>query len=112
MELLTVSSTERDGWTILALVGQLDVATAPDFRQALQEAQYTGANRIVLDLASLEFLDSFGLGVILGGVKRATSHDGRLVIAGAPPRVHQVFELAGIEAALPLADDVDQAIAS
>ncbi len=112
MELLTVSSSERDGWTVLALVGQLDVATAPNFREILQETQYSGEGRVVLDLSGLQFLDSFGLGVLVGGVKRARSHGGRLVLAGVNDRVAQVFELTGLDRALPFAPDVDGAIGS
>lgn len=110
MDLLTVSTSERDGWTVLTLTGQLDVATAPDLRQTLQQVQYAGDGRVVVDLAGVEFLDSFGLGVLIGGVKRARSHGGRLVLAAASRRVMQIFELAGLEAALPLAPDVEAAI--
>lgn len=110
MELLTVSTSERDGWIVLALVGQLDVATAPNFRETLQETQYRGDGRVVLDLSGLEFLDSFGLGVLVGGVKRARSHGGRLILAGVSDHVAQVFELTGLDRALPFAPDVDAAI--
>lgn len=110
MDLLTVSTSQRDGWTVLALTGQLDVATAPDLRQTLQEVQYAGDGRVVVDLAGVEFLDSFGLGVLIGGVKRARSHGGRLVLAAASQRVMQILELAGLATALPLAPDVETAI--
>lgn len=110
MELLTVTPSQRDGWTVLTLAGQLDVATAPDFRETLQEVQYGGEGRVVLELSGLEFLDSFGLGVIVGGVKRARTHGGVLVLAGVSERVAQVLELTGLDRALPIATDVEAAI--
>lgn len=111
MELLNVTSREVGGFRVLRLTGQLDVATAPQFRQELQEAQYGGATHVVLDLQGLEFLDSFGLGVIIGGVKRARLHGVRFAVAGASGRIRRIFEVTGIEDALHLTATVDEAVA-
>ncbi len=97
MELLDIVVDERAGWSVLELVGQLDVATAPELRQALQEAQYGGGARVVVDLTRVEFLDSFGLGVLVGGLKRARLQGGRFVLAGAGPRVQRIFEVTGLD---------------
>jgi anti-sigma B factor antagonist len=104
VELLSVSSYERSGWTVIAASGQLDVATAPGFRQTLLEAQYGGGARVALDLSELEFLDSFGLGVVVGGVKRARVHDGELAVVCPAGRIRHVFEVTGVERLLPLVD--------
>jgi len=106
VRLLDVRIDERDEWTVVTLSGQLDVATAPDLRQALQEAQYAGAHRVVLDLADLQFLDSFGLGVLVGGLRRARLHGGRLVLAAANDRIRQILEVTGLDHTFQLADDV------
>ena len=106
MRLLDVRIDERDEWTVVTLAGQLDVATAPDLRQALQEAQYAGAHRVVVDLAELQFLDSLGLGVLVGGLRRARLHGGRLVLAGANDRIRQILEVTGLDRTFQLAGDV------
>lgn len=111
MELLNVTSREVGGWRVLRLTGQLDVATAPQFRQELQEAQYGGATHVVLDLQALEFLDSFGLGVMIGGVKRARLHGVHFAVACASERIRRIFEVTGIDDALRLATTVDEAVA-
>lgn len=110
MELLSVESREDRGWTVVTARGQLDVATAPGFRQWLVEAQYTGATRVAIDLQGLEFLDSFGLGVIVGAVKRARSHDGELAVVCPPGRIRHVFELTEVDRILRLVDDLDDLI--
>jgi anti-sigma B factor antagonist len=98
MEPLQVARHDGADRIVLALVGALDVATAPGFRQTLQEAQYGGGRRVVLDLRGLEFLDSFGLGVIVGGLRRARTHGGSLTVeVPADSRVRHVFEVTGLE---------------
>lgn len=110
MELLSVEVRETLGWTVVTVDGQLDVATAPDFRQRLVEAQYTGATRVALDLRKLEFLDSFGLGVIVGAIKRARSHDGELAVVCPPGRIRHVFELTEVDRILRLVDELDHLV--
>jgi anti-sigma B factor antagonist len=111
VELLTVETSERDGWTVVTARGQLDVATAPGFRQDLVEAQYGGSTRVVVDLDGVEFLDSMGLGVLVGALKRARTHDGELVLACSRARLRNLFELTGLDRVLPLVDRVEDALA-
>ena len=112
MDLLEVDSREVAGWTVVAVRGQLDVATAPRFRQVLVEAQYGGGTDVVVDLAGVEFLDSMGLGVLVGAIKRARSHDTQLVLAAANDRVGHVLELSGLAEITRIADRVEDVIPS
>ncbi|MCC5949221.1 MAG: STAS domain-containing protein [Nitriliruptoraceae bacterium] len=106
MEDLVVDRLEAGGWQVLVVRGPLDVATAPAFRQTLQEAQYGGGHRVAVDLTTCEFLDSFGLGVLLGGSKRARTHDGGFaVIAPADGRIRHVLEVTGLDGLLTVLAD-------
>lgn len=96
VDLLHLDVVDADGWTVLCLRGQLDVATAPRFRQALVEAQYGNASHVAVDLSAVEFLDSMGLGVLVGGLKRARSHDGELVLICPHGRIRQLLDLTRI----------------
>jgi anti-sigma B factor antagonist len=107
VELLSLDSHERAGWKVITATGQLDVATAPAFRQTLLEAQYGGGTQVALDFSGLEFLDSFGLGVVVGGVKRARTHEGELAIVCPPGRIRHVFELTGVDQLVRLVDHLD-----
>jgi anti-sigma B factor antagonist len=106
MELLTVGTDERGGWTVVSARGQLDVATAPRFRQVLLEAQYGGSTRVVVDLDEVEFMDSMGLGVLVGALKRARTHDGELAIACGRERLLHLFELTGLDRVLRIVPTV------
>jgi anti-anti-sigma factor len=95
-----VSEGEADGAVILRPSGELDIATAPRLEAALADGREPG-QRVVLDLAELEFMDSTGLRVIVRAVE-AAQHDGwDLRLRPGPPAVHRVFEIAGVVEALP-----------
>jgi anti-sigma B factor antagonist len=104
--------SERKGWAVLAVTGELDVATAPRLRQEAVRLTSSGSHRLVLDLSGVGFLDSTGLGVIVGVLKRTRTHGGELVLAGAEPQVRKVFEITRMNDILPIHDSVDDAIAS
>lgn len=87
---------------MLAVSGQVDVATAPKLRQALTEAQYGGGRQVALDLDGVEFLDSFGLGVIVGGLKRAGSHGGHLVLVCSRSRLLHLFAVTRLDEIVPV----------
>lgn len=105
MPLLRADTREEHGWTVVTVVGQLDVATAPEFRQVLVEAQFGGASQVVVDVSGIEFVDSMGLGVLVGGHKRARTHEGRFVVAGPSERLRQLLELTGLDTVLVVVAD-------
>lgn len=92
------------GARVLA-AGELDLATSPTLDRALTDA-IADSDDVVLDLANVTFIDSTGLSTILAGVSASQLSGGRLVISStlaAQPR--RLFELAGMDRTLPLADD-------
>jgi len=107
-------STAAGGVAVCSAVGELDVASAPKLRQELVRAvaEADGPPRIVVDLGGVDFLDSTGLGVLLGGLKRARAKDGVLALARAESQVRKVFEITRVIEILPIHDDLDAAIAS
>jgi anti-sigma B factor antagonist len=108
--LFDVGVSRRDGWTVLAVVGELDVASAPRLRQEVHRVAVDPEPAIVLDLSGVDFLDSTGLGVIVGILKRVRTQGGDLRLAGAPDRVRRVFEITRLDTVLPMHADVDAAI--
>ncbi len=89
--------TEDGGGTLVfRLRGSLDLATAPTVRAALTDATDKGGHHIVVDLAQLEFLDSTGLGVLIGAHRRATERGGslRLVVHGGP--ISRLLNITGL----------------
>jgi anti-sigma B factor antagonist len=91
-------ASSRDGeWMTVALRGEVDLASAPQFRRALHDLIDQGNMRVVLDLENLEFMDSTGLGVLIGCLKRLKEGEGELVLERVRPAVSRVFEVTGLD---------------
>ena len=110
---LGLDVTERDGYAILSVRGEVDVYTAPKFRERLIELVSEGKYRIVVDLEGVDFLDSTGLGVLVGGLKRLRSKEeegGDLVLVCTQTRILKVFEITGLTKVFKIYDSVDAAV--
>ncbi len=109
---LRLDASERDGWAVLAVGGEVDVATAPRLREKLIELVNSGQHRIVVDLGAVEFLDSTGLGVLVGALKRVRTHDGDLALVCTEARILKVFEITGLTKVFSICDSVDAAVSA
>ena len=110
MEMRTEVS-EIAGWTVVNVWGELDVATSPSLRETLIRLVGEGSNRLILDLDGVDFLDSTGLGVLVGALKRVRTHEGELALVCTQPRILKVFEITGLDKAVPLLPTLDAAVA-
>lgn len=82
---------------IVRVVGELDLAAADEFRQETDLAiEKQCSNNIILNLAGVSFIDSSGLGVILGRYKKIAMRGGKMAIVGAPVQVRRILELSGV----------------
>jgi len=111
MELGLVVDDSRHPFTVLAVTGEVDVYTAPRLRERLVELVSQGNHQIVVDLEGVDFLDSTGLGVLVGGLKRLRSHDGDLTLVCTHQRILKVFEITGLTKVFSIFSSVDQAVA-
>ncbi len=82
--------------------GDLDVAGAPELRQEVVAAVADGHVCLVLDLTGVDFIDSFGIGVVVGALKRVRQRDGDLALVCPERRVRRVFELCDLDRILPV----------
>lgn len=103
---------ERNGHTVLAVTGEVDVYTAPRLRERLVELVTEGKRKIVVNLEGVDFLDSTGLGVLVGGLKRLRSNDGDMSLVSTQPRILKVFEITGLTKVFAIHDSVDAATAA
>jgi len=101
----------RSPFVVVAVRGEVDIATAPKLREKLVELASQGAQQVVVDLEGVEFLDSTGLGVLIGGMKRLRGLDGDLSLVCTQPRILKVFEITGLNRAFTIHETVDAAVA-
>ncbi|HEX5224312.1 MAG TPA: STAS domain-containing protein [Solirubrobacteraceae bacterium] len=97
---LTIGRREQEGGVILTVRGEVDIASAPWLDRELRHAEESSPNRIVLDLADLDFIDSSGVCLLMDARRRADS-DGRLLaLIGVPAHARRLFQITGVETAL------------
>ncbi len=82
---------------MIDLDGEVDVYTAPQLKQQILDLLDRDANRVVVNLTSVEYLDSTALGVLIGGLKRLRERDGMLDIICPNPRIRRIFEITGLD---------------
>jgi anti-sigma B factor antagonist len=107
---LGLEVSERGGYAVLSVRGEIDTYTAPRFHEALIALVTEGRRQIVVDLDGVDLLDTTGLGVLIGGLKRVRSHDGELALVCTRPRVLRVFETTRLTKVFPIFDSLDAAV--
>lgn len=90
------TTTTQNGMVVVAVRGDLDVASADSFQAALAAALEAGDVRVVVDLAELAFIDSSGLGALIRALKRARERGGGVRVENVSPTVRRVFEITGL----------------
>ena len=109
MELGLQVDESRPPFTVLSVRGEVDVYSAPKLREKLVELVSDGHRHIVADLEGVDFLDSTGLGVLVGGLKRLRSHEGDLTLVCNQPRILKVFEITGLTTVFKISATLDEA---
>jgi anti-sigma B factor antagonist len=108
----TERSLLRDGLGLVELSGEVDLYTAPRFKEDLVGLIETGVDAIVIDLSRVTFIDSTALGVIIGGVKRLREHDGSLAIVAGSRPVVRILDITGLDKVLTVFDTRAEALAA
>ncbi|MGH3022336.1 MAG: STAS domain-containing protein [Gaiellaceae bacterium] len=97
---------------VIALTGEIDLYTAPDFKQQLLDVIGQGAKHVVVDLTDTTFIDSTTLGVLVGGVKRLRPNGGQLTIVCSDRNITKIFEITGLNRVFPIHPTRSEALAS
>lgn len=90
---------------LVVVEGELDVATSPRFRRRLDDAVDAGARDVRVDLSSVGFMDSSGLGALMAVHHRLRDCDGRITITGAAPPVRKILEITALDEVFVLAPE-------
>ena len=102
----------KDGIKVIDVQGEIDMYTAPRLRELLIDLVSKNNYHLVVNLEKVGFLDSTGLGVLVGGLKRVRAHDGSLDLVCTQQRVLKIFKITGLTQIFGIYETVDQAIAA
>lgn len=106
-----IEEVEDSKYRVIHLSGRLDGASATEFEKSilptLEDSSYP--NYVILDMEKLEYVSSAGLRVILIVGKTVRATQGKLVLVGLQPLVHDIFEVSGFLTLFPVADSVEKA---
>jgi anti-sigma B factor antagonist len=106
--------TERiaDDAYVISLAGEVDLYTAPEFKQQLLEVIGQGGKQVIVDFTNTTFIDSTTLGVLVGGVKRLRTNDGQLSLVCSDRNITKIFEITGLDRVFAIHPTREEAIAS
>ena len=99
-----------DSSYVISLAGEVDLYTAPEFKQQLLEVIGQGGKNVVVDFSDTTFIDSTTLGVLVGGVKRLRSNDGQLSLVCSDRNITKIFEITGLDRVFTIYPTRDEAV--
>jgi len=105
----TEGSTDRQDLAVLRPKGSLDAETVSRFRE--QAAAFVGLPRVVIDLSEVPFIDSTGLGGLIGAIRRVRERDGRVVVSAPGRPVARLLEVVGLDRLVRIHDALPAAVA-
>jgi anti-sigma B factor antagonist len=97
---------------VIELGGEVDLYTAPEFKERMVQVIEQGKKQVVVDLSKATFIDSTTLGVLVGGVKRLRPAGGSLAIVCADQNICKIFEITGLDRVFPIHGTRDDALAA
>jgi len=111
MNMLKVETrTPREGVAVIVLGGEVDVYTSPRLKQEMVDLLNRGQVNLIVDLNGIEYLDSTGLGVLIGGLKRAREREGDLRLICDNMRILRIFEITGLTKIFDIDRNEDDAL--
>lgn len=108
---LEIDVTAHDRFAVLSPRGDIDVATAERLKEAVTEVLLAGDLHVVVDLGRVEFIDSTGLGALIGGRRRALAMSGSFAVVCAEKHLLKVFRITGLDKVLDISGTLAEATA-
>ena len=110
MEFKLATADLGNGVSTVSVAGEVDLATAPELKEALAEVINDGARGVLVDLSNATFIDSTTLGVLMGAVKRLRPAGGELAIACHDPNIRKIFEITLLDRIFEIYPTPEEAI--
>lgn len=110
MEFSVISEAAESGTVIVKVHGEVDVYTAPKMKEEMQRSIESGLTKVVVDLSGVAYMDSSGLGVLIGALKRAREAGGDLIVAAPNARIARIMDVTGLGRIFNLQASTDDAV--
>ncbi|WCO66601.1 STAS domain-containing protein [Iamia majanohamensis] len=105
--MLEIEVTATEDYTLCRPVGELDAYTVNDFREAL--GGVAEATHLLIDLSNVPFMDSAGLGALIGGIRRTRESGGEVAVACGRPTLTRLLHTTGFDRIVPVEETVEAA---
>ena len=99
-----------EGIAVIDLKGEVDLYTAPEFKQHLLGQVENGVLKVIVDFTDTTFIDSTTLGVLVGGVKRLRPAGGSLALVCTDENITKIFEITGLDRVFPIHSSREEAL--
>jgi anti-sigma B factor antagonist len=109
-DMFSVATERAGGVGVVVLTGEVDIYTAPRFKEAMLELLDAGVGKLVVDLSAVTFIDSTALGVLIGGLRRVHDAGGVMALVVATPAVQRVLTITGLDRVFDVRDTRDAAL--
>jgi anti-sigma B factor antagonist len=104
---MEIEIDETDSYTLCRPKGELDAYTVGEFREAL--GNISGVSALLIDLSDVPFMDSAGLGALIGGIRRAREGGGEVAVACSRPSLTRLLHTTGFDRIVPVTESIDEA---
>ena len=106
---LQIDVTRVAGHTVVSPQGEIDFATGPQLKDAITELLVAGEVHLVIDLLAVDFIESTGLGALIGGRRRAHALRGSLVLVCTEQQMLKIFRITGLDKVFRIYETVEAA---
>ena len=106
--MLEIEVSNESTHTLCRPVGELDAYTVGQFRETLSGLAST--HRLLIDLSSVPFMDSAGLGALIGGIRRAREAGGDVAVACSRPTLTRLLHTTGFDRIVAVTETLDEAV--
>lgn len=94
---------------VVTLEGEIDVYTAPRLKDSLVDVIEGGCSFVIIDMGNVAFIDSSGLGVLVGALRRAKEHSGAVRLVCTRDNILKIFRITGLDKVFPIFSNVKEA---
>lgn len=108
--MLEINVEPNDGFSVCRLAGEVDAYTVGEFREAL--SGITDVSRLIIDLSEVPFMDSAGLGALIGGIRKVRESDGDVAVVSSTASLNRLLHTTGFDRIVPVCENLDDALAS